>query len=86
MDGLTWTDCDEAGDHVVPNVFSLRNLVSSLTTWTKLYYTQPRPRYQVSVNSTIVPLVSFVNRFVYNVALFRTFGMQRDDKITAGGF
>ena len=25
---LTWTDCDEAGDYVVPNVLSLRDLVS----------------------------------------------------------
>ena len=23
----TWTDCDEAGDHVVPNVLSPRDLV-----------------------------------------------------------
>ena len=23
-----WTDCDEAGDYVVPNVFSPRDLVS----------------------------------------------------------
>ena len=29
MDGRpTWTDCDEAGDNVVPNVFSPRDLVS----------------------------------------------------------
>ena len=25
---LTWTDCDEAGDYVVPNVLSTRDLVS----------------------------------------------------------
>ena len=24
---LTWTDCDEAGDYVVPNVLSQRDLV-----------------------------------------------------------
>ena len=24
----TWTDCDEAGDYVVPNVLSTRDLVS----------------------------------------------------------
>ena len=24
----TWTDCDEAGDYVVPNVLSRRDLVS----------------------------------------------------------
>ena len=29
MDGPpTWTDCDEAGDYVVPNVLSPRDLVS----------------------------------------------------------
>ena len=29
MDGrLTWTDCDEAGNYVVPNVLSPRDLVS----------------------------------------------------------
>ena len=29
MDGrLTWTDCDEAGDYVVPNVLSPTDLVS----------------------------------------------------------
>ena len=29
MDGRpTWTDCDEAGEFVVPNVLSLRDLVS----------------------------------------------------------
>ena len=29
MDGRpTWTDCDEAGDYVVPNVLSSRDLVS----------------------------------------------------------
>ena len=25
---LTWTDCDEAGDYIVPNVLSPRDLVS----------------------------------------------------------
>ena len=41
MDGRpTWTDCDEAGDYVVPNVLSPRDLVFNLTTWTKLYHTQ----------------------------------------------
>ena len=26
--GLTWTDCDKAGDYVVPNMFRPRDLVS----------------------------------------------------------
>ena len=25
---LTWTDCDEAGDYIVPNVLSPRDIVS----------------------------------------------------------
>ena len=25
---LKWTDCDEAGDYIVPNVLSARDLVS----------------------------------------------------------
>ena len=40
MDGQPrWTDCDEAGDYVVPNVLSPRDL----TTWTKLYHSQVTP-------------------------------------------
>ena len=39
MDGrLTRTNCDEAGDYVVPNVLSARDLVSRPDNWTKLYY------------------------------------------------
>ena len=41
----TWTDCDEAGDQVVPNVFSPRDLVFDLTTWTKLYHTHVPDRF-----------------------------------------
>ena len=37
---LTWTDCDEAGDYVVPNVLSPRELVSRPDNMDKLYYTQ----------------------------------------------
>ena len=38
MDGRpTWTDCGEAGDYVVPNVLSPRNLVSRPDIMTKLY-------------------------------------------------
>ena len=35
----TWTDCDEAGDYVVPNVLSPRDLVYRPDKWTKLYHT-----------------------------------------------
>ena len=36
MDGRpTWTDCDEAGDYVVPNVLSPRDLVSRTDTMEK---------------------------------------------------
>ena len=38
---LTWTYCDEAGDYVVPNVFSPRDLVSRPDNMdeTVMYYT-----------------------------------------------
>ena len=47
---LNWTDCDEAGDYVVPNVLSSMDLVSNLTTWTKLYYTSSY-RFKLSIKS-----------------------------------
>ena len=43
MDGRpTWTDCDEAGDYVVPNVLSPRDLVFRPDNMAKtvLYHTQ----------------------------------------------
>ena len=40
MDGQpTWTDCDEAGDYVVPNVLSPWDLVFRPDNMTKLYHT-----------------------------------------------
>ena len=40
MDGRpTWTDCDEAGDYVVPNVLSPRDLVFRPDNMDKLYNT-----------------------------------------------
>ena len=36
---LTWTDCDETGDYVVPNVLSPRDLVSRPDKMDELYYT-----------------------------------------------
>ena len=36
---LTWTDCDEAGDCVVPNVLSPRDLVSGPDNMEENYYT-----------------------------------------------
>ena len=39
MDGRrTWTDCDEAGDYVVPNVLSPRDLVFRPDNMEKLYH------------------------------------------------
>ena len=35
---LTWTDCDEAGDYVVPNVLSPRDLVFRPDIGHKLYH------------------------------------------------
>ena len=41
MDGPpTWTDCDEAGDYVVPNVLSPRDLVFRPDNIDELYHTQ----------------------------------------------
>ena len=37
---LTWTDCDEAGDYVVPNVFSPRDLVSRPDNMDNMDYTR----------------------------------------------
>ena len=39
MDGRpTWADCDEAGDYVVPNLLSPRDLVFSASTMESLKY------------------------------------------------
>ena len=50
MDGRpTWTDCDEAGDYVVPNVLSPRDLVfrpdnmDETVPHTRLIHLQPWP-------------------------------------------
>ena len=41
MDGRpTWTDCDEAGDYVVPNVLSPRDLVFRPDNMDELYHKQ----------------------------------------------
>ena len=47
MDGRpTWTDCDEAGDYVVPNVLSPRDLVSrpDIMDKTVPHYTRERKK------------------------------------------
>ena len=50
MDGRpTWTDCDEAGDYVVPNVLSPRDLVSRPD-----YMDETVPHIQYANNITIV--------------------------------
>ena len=56
MDGRpTWTDCDEAGDYVVPNVLSPRDLVFSLTAWTKQYHTFGNLKYSITEKSQEIP-------------------------------
>ena len=76
MDGRpTWTDCDEAGDYVVPNVLSPRDLVFRPDTWTKLYHTKPidiptnivhdrqnRLIYQSYLSTTDKPIVSVTEK------------------------
>ena len=48
MDGRpTWTDCDEAGDYVVPNVLSPRDLVSRPDIMDKTV-----PHYKLKLQST----------------------------------
>ena len=67
MDGQpTWTDCDEAGDYVVPNVLSPRDLVfrpdnmdETVPHTDRVALSYSRPRYQVSIYRTIGPLVLF---------------------------
>ena len=60
MDGRpTWTDCDEAGDYVVPNVLSPRDLIFRPDNMDETVPHTHRPRYQVSVNRTIGPLVFY---------------------------
>ena len=58
---LTWTDCDEAGDYDVPNVFSPRDLVSRpdnmdetvLHTYPNLYYLySPRADFFLAISRT----------------------------------
>ena len=49
MDGRpTWTDCDEAGDYVVPKVLSPRDLVSRKTDET-VPHTHLSKHFQVAV-------------------------------------
>ena len=46
---LPWTDCDEAGDYVVPNVLSPRDLVSDNMDETVLH--KSSPQNQIVVHS-----------------------------------
>ena len=52
---LTWTDCDEAGDYVLPNVLSPRDLVSRPDNMeeTELHFVQSlyflNPKFQASI-------------------------------------
>ena len=51
---LTWTDCGEAGDYVVPNVLSPRDLVSRLDNMEKtVLHDLPFPQVR-QVPETIV--------------------------------
>ena len=40
---LNWADCDEAGDYVVPNVLSPRDLVSRPYNMDELYFQSTTP-------------------------------------------
>ena len=57
MDGRpTWTDCDDAGDYVVPNVLSPRDLVPRPDKWTKLYHTHTHSNDSLSHRSFLLVL------------------------------
>ena len=59
MDGRpTWTDCHEAGDYVVPNVLSPRDIVSRPDKWTKLYHTQEQISWVFCENKEIILLIA----------------------------
>ena len=52
MDGrLTWTDSDEAGDYVVPNVLSPRDLVSRPDMDETVPHTEQYPIYDETMQS-----------------------------------
>ena len=57
MDGRpTWTDCDEAGDYVVPNVLSPRDLVFRPDNMDKLYHTHDGPMSPMLHTNFSLPL------------------------------
>ena len=43
---LTWTDCDEAGEYIVPNVLSSRALVSRPDYMDETVPSSYEPRYE----------------------------------------
>ena len=60
MDGRpTWTNCDEAGDHVVPNVLSPRDLVSRPDIMDE---TVPHPSKSILLHRSIIRYNSDVTR------------------------
>ena len=54
---LTWTDCDEAGDYVVPNVLSPRHLVSRPDNMDETVPDIPDEKIQVNPRNTVPTLV-----------------------------
>ena len=73
---LTWTDCDKAGDYVVPNVLSPKDLVSRpdnmdttvlLTHEDKNVKGQTAPHSDCSQTSSLIRVFTACNIFsVYN--------------------
>ena len=51
---LTWTDCVEAGDYVVPNVLSPRYLVSRPDNMDKTVLHPSRNYFKVPLNTIII--------------------------------
>ena len=70
MDGQpTWTDCDEAGDYVVPNVLSPRDLVSRphIMDETVPHIISPSSIHSIHVSISLIKAVwqlSFMQTFI----------------------
>ena len=74
MDGrLTWTDCGEAGDYVVPNVLSPRDLVSRTDNMDE---TVPHTDTPLNpINETGPSLVIFLKNQFYVLRFFFSSGI-----------
>ena len=69
----TWTDCDEAGDNVVPNVLSQRDLVFRPDNMDETVpHTYRRIVLNSSYSTSSLPLLSLSSALGSNVSYSRT--------------